>query len=61
MSNVMVFDFSDCGEGDLDNVPVCAFHFYAGCGESLRCFHAANYSAHAPAVGRNDLDVALAV
>ncbi len=57
----MIFDLGDRRERDLDDLSIRDLNLYAGCGESLGGFHTSNCSAHAPAVGCDDLHVIFAV
>jgi hypothetical protein len=59
--SIVVFDFGYCRKRYFDYLTVGAFHFYAGGGEGLSSFHAANDSAHAYAIYRYDLNIVLAV
>ena len=58
---IVILDLGDGREGDLDDLPIRYLNLDAGCREGLGGFHAANCSAHAPAVSRNNFHVVLAV
>lgn len=57
----MVFDLRYSGKRDLHDLAICDLDFYAGSGEGLGGFHAANCATHAPAVGRNNLHIILTI
>ena len=57
----MIFDLGDGGKRDLYNLPARNLDLHARRCEGLGCLHASNRTSHPPAIGRNDLDVVLAV
>ena len=57
----MILDLRYRRKRYLHNLTVCNLNLDAGSGEGLGGLHASNCATHAPAVGRNDLDVVLAV
>ncbi len=58
---VVVFDLRNRRERYLHDLAICNLHLYAGSGEGLGSFHAANCATHAPAVGRYNLYIVLAI
>ena len=58
---IVVFDLRNRREWYLHDLAVCNLHLYAGSGEGLGGFHAANCATHAPAVGRYNLYIVLAI
>jgi len=58
---IVVFDLRDRRERNLHDLAICNLDLYAGSGEGLGGFHAANCSTHAPPVGRYDLYIVLAI
>ena len=57
----MILDFCNRREGYLHDLTIRAFDLYAGSGEGLGGFHAANNTAHASAVDSDNLDIILTV
>ena len=57
----MVNDFCNRLEQDFNNFSVCAFDLDARFCQRLSCFHAADDTAHACPVFRNDLDIIFAI
>ena len=57
----MILDLGYRRKGYLHNLASRDLDLDAGRGESLGGLHASNCSAHAPAIGRNDLNIVLAV
>lgn len=57
----MIFDLGDRRERNLDDLSIRDLNLYTGRREGLGGLHTANCSAHAPAVGGNNLNVIFAV
>ena len=57
----MVFDLRDRRKRYLHDLAICDLHLYAGSGEGLGGFHAPNCASDAPAVGRDNLHIVLAI
>ena len=58
---VMTLNFGDAWERDLYDLSIRTKHLDAGCGEGLRCLHAAYGTSYPATVSRDDLDVLFAV
>ncbi len=58
---VMVLDFGDRRKWYFDDLSIRAFHLYAGSGEGLSGFHAANNAPHPLALRRYNFNIVLAV
>lgn len=57
----MVFDLRYRRKRYLHDLAICDLDLYAGSGEGLGGFHAANCATHTPAVDRNNLHIVLAI
>ena len=58
---VVIFDFRDGREGDFYDLAVRTFDFDAGGRQGLSGFHTLNRPPDSPPIGRDDLDVVLAI
>jgi hypothetical protein len=57
----MILNLGNRRKRDFDDLAVGAFHLYAGSGECLGRFHAANDTPDSLAVNRDNLNIAFAV
>lgn len=58
---IMIYDFGDGRERYLDDLAISPLNLDARCRQCLRRFHAANDTANAVTVARDDLDIIFAV
>jgi hypothetical protein len=58
---IVILDFRYCGKWNLNDVAVWTLDLHTRSSQRLCGLHAANRAAHPTAVGRYDLNVALAI